>query len=114
MKIVKENINFERNQTPFDAMDIGQNRFKKKLIGMLYRPVYQQEERKKYEQVIKVIKDIETKIVFEDNRIMITLKNSPLNIFFFDILFSCFDEEYDFECYPWDNPDENTLSIWIN
>ena len=127
MKALKiyETLNFERGQDPKQSMEIGQARYKKKLISMLSDPNQypsNADAKIKYLYMIKVIMNPTTKVRFEkkhesspdDGRIVIVLPPSPINVFFFASMEENIGKNYDVESYPWDNPTDNTLNIWIN
>lgn len=122
---IYEKLGFERGQEPKTAMNIGQARDKKKLLDMMNDPgkfPSSGEAKLKFEYMIKVINDPITKVRFEkkhesapgDGRIIITLPPSPINVFFFSAMEENLGRVYDIEAYPWDNPTDNTMMIWIN
>jgi hypothetical protein len=120
---IYQTINFERGQDPKNAMEIGQVRDKKKLISMMSDPgkfPSSDTAKIKFDYMIKVIKDPSTKVVFErfdesrPGRIIITLPPSLINVFFFSSMEENLGRTYDIEAYPWDNPENNSMMIWIN
>jgi hypothetical protein len=124
-KLVLEEQNFERGLDPKQAMEIGQAKNKKKLISMMSDPGHfpsSEDAKLKYDYMIKVIMDPITKVSFEkkhesapgDGRILITLPPSPINVFFFSALEENVGRNHDVEAYPWDNPTDNTMNIWVN
>jgi len=124
-KTINELQNFERGQDPKKAMDIGQARDKKKLLSMMSDPgkfPSSGDAKIKFDYMIKVINDSTTKVRFEkkhesapgDGRIIITLPPSPINVFFFSAMEENLGRVYDIEAYPWDNPTDNSMNIWIN
>jgi len=116
-KKIFETVNFERGQDPKDAMEIGQARDKKKLLAMMSDPSKfpsSGDAKTKFEYMVKVIKDPITKVSSGEGRINITLPPSPINVFFFSALEENLGRMYDIESYPWDNPEENTMIIWVN
>lgn len=126
-KKIFEAISFERGQDPKAAMEIGQARDKKKLIDMMGvvdpgKFPSSDTAKIKFDYMIKVIKDPTTKVRFEkkhesspgDGRIVITLPPSPINVYFFSSLEEILGRGHDVEAYPWDNPTDNTMNIWVN
>jgi hypothetical protein len=68
MKIIRENINFERGQDPKKSMGIGQAKEKEQLLSMLDDPMsYPANEnvRGRFKYRIKVIDDPITKVTFD-------------------------------------------------
>jgi hypothetical protein len=124
-KKVYEKLGFERGQEPKQSMEIGQARDKKKLLSMMNDPgkfPSSGDAKIKFDYMIKVINDPTTKVRFEkkhesapgDGRIIITLPPSPINVFFFSAMEENLGRVYDIEAYPWDNPTDNSMNIWIN
>ena len=122
---VFEKMGFERGQEPKQSMDLGQAREKKKLISMMTDPESfpsNGEEKMAFNYMIKVIMEPTTKVIFEkkhenapgDGRIVISLPPSPVNVFFFSSLEKNIGRNHDVEGYPWDNPTDNSMNIWIN
>jgi len=122
---VFEKMGFERGQEPKQSMEIGQAKDKKKLISMMADPrnfPSNDDAKVKFDYMIKVIMDPTTKVRSEkkhenkpgDGRIVITLPPSPVNVFFFSALEENIGGNNDVEGYPWDNPTDNTMNIWIN
>lgn len=122
---VYEKLGFERGQEPKQSMEIGQARDKKKLIAMLTDPGHfpsSEDAKIKFDYMIKVIMDPTTKVRSEkkhentpgDGRLVITLPPSPVNVFFFSALEENVGRNHDVEAYPWDNPTDNTMNIWMN
>jgi len=122
---IYEKLGFERGQDPKQAMEIGQARDKKRLISMMSDPgkfPSSADAKMVYEHMIKIIMNPTTKVRFEkkhenkpgDGRIVITLPPSLTNVFFFETLAANIGRSNDSEAYHWDNPEDNTLNIWIN
>jgi hypothetical protein len=122
---IYEKLGFERGMDPKQAMEIGQAKDKKKLISLTSNPAgfpSSEELKAQYKYMIKVIMDPTTKVRFEkkhestpgDGRIVITLPPSSVNVFFFEALSKSVITDNDAESYHWDNPEDNTLNIWIN
>jgi hypothetical protein len=122
---IYEKLDFERGQDPKAAMEIGQAKDKKKLIALMSDPKKfpsNEDLKNQFDYMIKIIMEPTTKVRFEkkheekpgDGRIVITLPPSPINVFFFEALSKSVITDNDAESYPWDNPTDNTLNIWIN
>jgi hypothetical protein len=64
MKIVRENINFERGQDPIKAMDIGKNSVaalalkKEKLINKIMRTVFKGDDPKYYDSNVRFLESL--------------------------------------------------------
>lgn len=122
---IYEKLGFERGQDPKVAMEIGQAKDKKKLVSMMSDPgkfPSSGDAKMVYEHMIKIIMSPTTKVRFEkkhentpgDGRIVITLPPALTNVFFFETLAANIGRVNDTEAYHWDNPEDNTLNIWIN
>jgi len=116
MKLIREHINrFERGLDPKAAMHVGQQ-YKEKLIKLMTNPdnfPADEKSRLKFKYMINLVKDKTTGVVFEGNKISITMSSSPINVFFFDALHKNLAWSHSVECYCWDNPKDNVMEIWI-
>jgi hypothetical protein len=108
-KLIKEELNqFTREGDPFDKLQIGYERFKKKLIDILSKEGDEDDR----EELFKIIKDPLVKVLFEENSFKIILRDNNLNLFLYKFISNFFQFSKIFQITEWDGKNEILLYFY--